>query len=228
MLDFQAIEAEESVFWQELWDKSLTPYENTVNLLSRAVAVPYAQIQLPVAVTYIWTNQKWSRELPLMFCIGPEGSGKSTLATLAEKLHDVETQGVNSTAAGIRNLLNEQRWPIEDEDNQPNYNIELDGAMLIFDNVYTKTFTQDSGLLGMLLCGHKRGKDAITIGGGYGESKKFYTFSPKVVSTVEPIYEAYELRELKRRMLVIFHQQWERMTDDERPDFDWDKTINLD
>lgn len=227
-INFAALEAESLDFWQELWDGNLTPYENTHDILSRCVALPYQDTQLPIAIVYSWLNQKWSRELPIMFSVGPEGSGKSTVGTFARHLHGVETQGVNSTAVAIRNYLNEMRWAFDDEDETYNYNAELDGALLVFDNVYTDTFTSDKNLTGMLLTGHKRGNDAIRIGDKGGKSIVFYTFAPKWITSIEPIWEDPKLKELRRRMVVLFHQQWERMNDDEKPDFDWDNVINLD
>jgi hypothetical protein len=163
-----------------------------------------------------------------MFCLGDSGSGKSTLATFAEKLHGVETQGVNTTAVGCRNYLNELRWPATEDGESINYSVELDGALLIFDNVYAKTFVEDKALLGMLLTGHKRGKDAIRIGSSAGNTLKFYTFAPKIISSVNPIYEHPELTELKRRMFVVFHQLWERQKPEDRAAFDWDDVLNLD
>lgn len=211
--------------WRDYWDENSSQYENSVNLLSRAIALPNQDIQLPIAVCYAWTNAKWARVLPCHLAYGPEGSGKSTIAKFARGLRNAQSFGDGSTFASIRNYLQSVKYG-GDEDEQ----LELDGACLILDNVYQSTFEgADNKLRSLVLCGYKKADDRLTIANpGTGTNFEFRTFSTKLFSSVEPLHESSDLRELRRRLLFTFHKKWESMTDDERPSFEMEDRVDFD
>lgn len=210
--------------WRDYWDESSTPYTNSLDILRRAVALPMADIQLPMAIAYAWTNAKWSRVLGIHLAYGPEGSGKSTIAKFARGIRETIAWGEGSTFASIRNYLNEVKY-LDDE-----CEMEADGAALILDNVYSSTFQgADNKLRSLLLSGYKKADDRLIISSGMaGENIQFRTFSTKLISSVDPIHESYELRELKRRLVFTIHQKWEKMSASERPDFDMSERIDFD
>lgn len=225
-MDISAILDSYSDKWSDHWDNSLSPYENSCNLLSRAVALPCADIQLPIAIAYAWTNAKWARCLGIHLAYGPEGSGKSTVAKFARGLREGIAFGDGSTIASIRNYLQQVKY-MSDEDGPIT---ELDGAALVLDNVYSSTFQgSDNKLRSLILCGYKKADDRLTIASpGTGENIEFRTFSTKLISSVDPIHECHDLRELKRRLVFTFHEKWEKMNDSERPKFDMTERIDFD
>ncbi|MEO1349071.1 MAG: hypothetical protein AAFW84_09765 [Cyanobacteria bacterium J06635_15] len=210
--------------WKDHWNHSLSAYENSRNILARAVALPCAEIQLPVAIAYAWTNAKWSRVLGIHLAFGPEGSGKSTVAKFARGLRETESWGEACSFASVRNYLQGVKYLDEECE------MEADGAALILDNVYSSTFQgSDNKLRSLILSGYKKADDRLIISSTTaGENLHFRTFSTKLISSVDPIHESYELRELRRRLLFTIHKKWEEMGEDERPDFDMSERIDFD
>ncbi|MEM8611449.1 MAG: hypothetical protein AAGF93_05475 [Cyanobacteria bacterium P01_H01_bin.105] len=225
-MDITAVLDSYSDSWEDYWDDSLTPYQNSYELLSKAIALPYSNIQLPIAISYAWTNAKWARCLGIHLAYGPEGSGKSTIAKFARGLREGIAFGDGSTFASIRNYLQSTKYQ-SDEDGPIS---ELDGAALILDNVYSSTFQgADNKLRSLILCGYKKADDRLTIAQpGNGENIEFRTFSTKLISSVDPIHECHDLRELKRRLVFTFHEKWEQMNEAERPEFDMTERIDFD
>jgi hypothetical protein len=194
--------------WKDLWDESKPLYENLKEIVSQSVFLPDRDVQIPVAISYMMTSQKWAKVLPLMLCYGREGTGKSTLTKLASHLRSSEILGQSSTFASIRNELNNSRWLDEEGD------LERDGATLLFDNVYASTFTLNANLLALILSGYDKSSDKLMIASAGGENINFRTFSSKVISSVEPIWLDPKLKELARRLIVIRHQRLEELKDE--------------
>ena len=61
--------------WEELWSDELTIFQNLKNIVSSAVFLPDSEIQVPIAVSYLMTSQKWAKVRPLLLCYGREGTG---------------------------------------------------------------------------------------------------------------------------------------------------------
>jgi hypothetical protein len=202
-LDPKVFYAESLDSWEDLWNRELTIFQNLKNIVSSAVFLPDSEIQIPVAIAYLMTSQKWAKILPLMLCYGREGTGKSTLTKLASHLRSSEILGQSSTFASIRNELNNSRWLDEECE------FEKDGATLLFDNVYCSTFTQNPQLLALILSGYDKSSDKLMIASAMGENIIFRTFSSKIISSVEPLWLDAKLKELSRRLLIIRHQRIE-------------------
>lgn len=202
-IDPSEILAEIQVNWRDYWQGD-SPYERTKNLLSYLVAFPHPEIQIPLVASYLWTNPKFSSVLPVLFCYGQPGSAKSNLAIIASKLRLSDPLNAdNCTPVSLRNTCNAQKFL--DEEKQ----YEADGALLILDNVGGDTFQQKKDLLALFLGGYKRGQDKVQIGGKDGTNIDFYTFSSRIISSVEPIHLQWALRELASRCWVMLHKPLE-------------------
>jgi hypothetical protein len=211
-LDPKAIYAEELEHWSNYWDGSLSLYQNAHNLTQQCVVLPHAAIQMPVAVTYMLIPSKWAKVLPILFSWGDKGTGKSTFAILAAKLHgQAQVFSAADTFASIRNSLDLQRW-IDPEEKE----YEKDGSILCWDNIHTGTLERDPKIFQMLLFGYNRASEVIQIATPDGSNRKYYVFSPKVMSSVDAIHLNPAFTELHRRLLVIRHKQFEKFTAEEK------------
>ena len=194
--------------WRDYWHGE-SPYERTLSLLRHMVALPYPDECLPLVVSYLWANPKFSSVLPVLFCYGQPGSAKSNLAIIASKLRESDPLNAdNCTAVSLRNTCNSQKFLDAEAA------FEADGALLILDNVQTATFRENRNLLSLFLGGYKRGQDKVQIGGKDGANIEFYTFSSRIISSVEPLHLEYDLRELASRCWVVPHQQLDKIPDE--------------
>ena len=203
---------EELEDWRELWDEGLTPYENICSIINQSVVLPNHKIQLPIAATYLFTSSKWAKILPILFSWGDKGTGKSTFAILAAKLHGhSQLFSAADTFASIRNGLDSQRW-LDAEDKS----IEKEGAILCWDNIHADTLKRDPKIFQMLLFGYNRSSERILVANIDGTNREYRVFSPKIFSSVHPIHTEPEFEELKRRLLIIRHKQFEKFLDHEK------------
>ncbi|MEO1351053.1 MAG: hypothetical protein AAFW84_19975 [Cyanobacteria bacterium J06635_15] len=188
--------------WRDVYDSSVSRYEATYRLLGGCVALPEYQTQLPNLVVHLWTNVKWSQVLPILFCYGREGSGKSTALRVCSALHDSELfNGEVSTFASMRNHLMQKKYIDESME------FEADGACLLYDNCGVDTFAKDADKLNLMLGGYNKATDSCSIAiPGAGENMVFRTAATRIISSVEPIHAAYQLREFRRRMTYCFHE----------------------
>ena len=156
---------------------------------------------MPMVAVYLWLNSNWATQVPYLFSYGREGSGKSAIATVMEKMLDITCLQAASTAVSIRNEVNNSRFP-EGEDGPEN-----DCFFLVWDNVNLQTL-EDPKIWEILLSGAIRGKDRVAVSSTIvGENKYFYTFCPKVYSSVWALHANPNYRELTRRTMVLFHEK---------------------
>lgn len=151
--------------------------------------------------------------MPILFLHGVSGSGKSQVIALAKYLHDVrEIQGPDCTFVSLRNEIYRQYWVDQESE------FIRDGAMLLFDNAWERTFLQDDKLLSMLLRSYERSNATLTTSSQtFGENKTYITFSGKIISSVS-LFESPKLQEIHRRLYVI---RLKKMQDIEvEPDFE--------
>jgi hypothetical protein len=223
-IDPKLIYAETQDSWKEYWDEEVSPYENLSNIVSQSVILPRHHIQLPIATTYLFIPSKWAKVLPVLFSYGQKGSGKSTFATIGCKLHGQEsTFSPKDTFAAIRNELNRQRW-IDPEEKT----MELDGAILCWDNIHAETLERDIGIYQLLLFGYSRASERIMIAGKEGVNRYYQVFCPKVISSIEPLHTFPQFEELWRRFLIIEHKPWEKFTTADKDGLSDDFDINQD
>lgn len=209
-LDPNKIYAEQLEPWQAYWDSELSFYENLFSLASQSVVLPKQSIQLPIAIAYSLVSSKWAKILPILFSWGDKGTGKSTFAILASKIHGIELCSSADTFASIRNNLDCQRWiDLETKD------FEKDGAILCWDNIHAQTLKEDKNIYALLLQGYNRATERISIAQPDGTNRVFRVFCPKIISSVQPLHNYWELEELQRRLLIIRHKAIEKMTPDD-------------
>jgi hypothetical protein len=205
--------------WESIWNEELNLYENIYEILESSVLLPQKKLMLPIVATYLLIPSKWARVLPILFSCGGKGSGKSTTSIFASKLHGLNsTFSATDTFSAIRNALDTMRW-IDPNDKE----LEKDGVILCWDNIHSGTFKKDERIYQMMLFGYNRSTDKILIAQTDGTNREFRVFSPKIISSVEPLHLNPELEELQRRLLIIPHKSFDKFSKEELaqyPDFD--------
>lgn len=214
-MQFEDLERESRIHWSELWSPNQSIFKNTVELIKRCIYLPEGDIQYPVIAVYLWLNSRWIRECPLILCKGVPGSGKSNLGKIAAGMHDCPILPSTATFAALRNVINQQRFSGEEGE------AELEGAFLVWDNVRSNYFIGGDGSdakRDCLLNGYKKDLDIVPIAKpGTGEIVAFHTFCPKILTSIDALYSRNELRELKRRLVILFH---ERLDEEEHGDIE--------
>jgi len=221
-LDPKIIYAEELQSWRELWDRDLSLYANVLNLCQQSIALPKQKLQLPIAVVYMLIPSKWAKVLPILFCCGDRGTGKTTIAIIASKLHgQSQLFSAADTFASIRNALDSMRW-IDPESKD----YEKDGVILCWDNIHKETLLRDPKIYQMFLFGYNRNSERILIAGSDGTNREYRVFCPKIISSVQPLHAYYEFEELKRRLLIICHKQYEKLSEQDKAELPLDFNIS--
>jgi hypothetical protein len=188
--------------WSSNWLGDRTLYANTRALLEQFLYLPDANIQMPVLVTYILANTKWMKEVPCVFSYGRSGTGKSTATLFASKLRNIQLLGSSSTYASMRNSIMSTKFPHEEDQDT-----ELDGAMLLFDNVNLETFG-DEDKKQILLSSYKRGTDLLAHAGKQGGGNVYFKcFIQMMMSSVHPLHTNPAYEEISRRLLIMFHEK---------------------
>jgi len=198
--------------WTNLWDDNKSLYENIYDILTELVWLPKPKIFGKLASLYVLTSVRWSKVLPVLLCCGEKGSGKSTISFFANAIRGHSyTFSPSDTFASIRNELTKMRWldPFQKD-------IELEGGILCWDNIYSSTILDNDNLKQMLLCGYNRQSSVMRIASQKGENINFDVFCPKILSSVEPIYLESKLTELHRRLLVIPHKPFEKFSKEDK------------
>lgn len=202
-LDPKVFYANELDHWEKLWSHEKSLYDNVESIIDSAVMFPSRDTVLPLITTYMLVPSKWSKVLGILLCYGKEGSGKSTVSHLACKLHGLtQTFSATDTFASIRNSLDNMRWLTEDKQQ------EKEGAILCWDNIHASTLIENKNIYQMLLFGYNRSSEKISIASSNGNNLEFYVFSPKILSTVDPIHLDTSFKELHRRLYLIPHKPY--------------------
>ncbi|NJN09248.1 MAG: hypothetical protein HC815_15150 [Richelia sp. RM1_1_1] len=206
-LDPRLYYANELDNWTKLWCHDTSFYHNFENIIDECVYFPNREAVLPLVTIYSLVPSKWSKVLGILMCYGREGSGKSTVSHLACKFHgQKQTFSATDTFASIRNSLDKMRWLTSDKQ------FEKEGAILCWDNIHSSTLTENKAIYQMLLFGYNRASEKISIANSSGENLDFYVFSPKILSTVDPIHLDTRFRELHRRIYLIPHKPYKMFT----------------
>ena len=210
--------------FKEYWKDSESLYHNCYYLLSEAVLLPEHSVQMPIVVGYSLLNQKWAKSMPILFLHGLSGSAKSQIITFNKALHDVkQIQGAECTFVSLRNEIQRQYW-IDEESG-----FIRDGAMLLFDNAWERTFLNDDKLLAMLLRSYEVGNAVITTSSStsFGDNKSYCVFSSKIISSVS-MFQSPRLSEIQRRILIVRCKRLKDFTPEELEDADNFDPLDLD
>jgi hypothetical protein len=211
--------------WKDYWDEDLGLLSNTENLVNLFVALPKKEVLARIAAIYMLIPSRWARVLPILFCYGDAGTGKSTISKLAARMHgQTNTFNAADTFASIRISLNQMRF------NMPETNQyiedEREGALLCWDNIHAQTFANDTKLYQMVLSGYDRGTDRISIADGTGGVREYFTFAPKIMSSVEELHLDPKYSELKRRLLIVPHKKWDKFSNAEKLTYSSNYEVN--
>jgi hypothetical protein len=142
--------------------------------------------------------------LPILFLYGNKGTGKSTTLELISYLWDIPINSSADSFSAIRNDLNKRRWKKIKSEHDPDEHINIElNSMMLWDDIDPAIFESQPNIFRMLKCGYKKATDTISIAGPKGKNITFNCFSPKIFSTIKPIWGNYKYTEIERRSLVI-------------------------
>jgi hypothetical protein len=223
-IDFSQFRNDSGESWTELYDEEMSLADNLKAMIGQSVILPSARIQTPIAVAYMMIPSAMANCVPNLFCVGQKGTGKSSIGYIAAGLHYGQIQGYvlgsSSTFASTRNFIRDIRFHDGDKSWERN-------CCLIWDDLKADTL-RDEKFYAMIRSGYNRASDLVVIAGGEpGENIEFYTFSPKILSSIEPFYAQHKFSELARRVLVIRFKKFEDFTPEERREAELDSTFDI-
>ncbi len=161
------------------------------NLFRLTVAIPNPEIAYPLLAAYASIPSVLCDILPILELRGEPGSGKSECLKVFARVTG-STVNARSTAASIKNDINQIRWV------DPNtFSIEKN-CFYLLDNADSEFF-EERDVLTAFLNGYDRYTDKQSISNGKGQNIPFYVFCPKVVTSVWRISSS----EIKRRLLTV-------------------------
>lgn len=197
-------------------------YERIGRLVSSSILLPRQGFQLPIATAYLMLPSALCNTVPILFSQGASGSGKSTLGYLACAIHDCSPISAGSTFASIRNTIKESR--LYDKSVQLDVPGNEKNAALVWEDIKPEDLLVNEGNIFSLLKNGVTRSGTITIADKEGGNLVFKVFSPKLISSIHPIYAQLQFRELVRRMIVVQHKPSDKWVSE---DFDeWNSEID--
>lgn len=219
-LDYLALFDEDLIpidsLFPEDWELQQLP-QCLFDIWDNFIWLPDSEIQKVPIVSYALLPSLFCKNLPILALIGNSGTGKSEHSKLIGKLRNIEPEMSASSYAGLRNSILEKRFPDFDEDMKEALERSEYEAMrfsrrneqlmlLIFEDIGLEKFS-DERFYSLLKSGISRDTDKISLSMGNGKNLTFYTFCPKILSTIHPIYGEGVLptNELQRRLIIGKH-----------------------
>ena len=207
--------------YTDFWDRNLTLGENYVSMIDRCVLLPNRQVQSKVVAAYAAVHSVACRVLPTLAIVGSTGTGKSALTKVIAGLREQQganTFGSSSTFASLRNAVNKFRFK-QFIDNQPIYERDNEKPCLMVIADVKEFFFKDPNKFALFRCGWDRSEETQTISMGNGENLTFYTFCPKILSTVDTFMLKTEYSELYRRSLFVKTEHIDKFSDEDKADW---------
>ncbi|MBW4473259.1 MAG: hypothetical protein KME45_23225 [Stenomitos rutilans HA7619-LM2] len=201
--DFRAFRVDSKQSWEEVAGEG-TLAQKVANLVKASILLPRQRFQLPLATAYLLLPSAICNRVPILFSQGGSGSGKSTLGFLSCAIHAQASISSGSTFASIRNIISTaRRWDLTlDVD----YSGNEKNTALVWEDIKPEDISgADNHIFSLLKNGCER-TGTITVAEIGGTNLVFKIFSPKLISSIHPIYARIEFNELVRRMLVIQHK----------------------
>lgn len=223
-VDFSQFRNQSGESWEEIYDDEMSLADNLKEMIHQSVILPNARLHTPIAVAYMLIPSAMATCVPNLFCTGQKGTGKSSIGYIAAGLHYGKVQGSvlgsGSTFASTRNHIQKIRFYEDAAKSERN-------CCLVWDDLKAETLA-DEKLYAMIRSGYNRASDLVTIAGGeLGENIEFYTFCPKILSSIEPFYARHKFSELARRVIVIQFKKFEHFTPDEKQEAELDSTFDI-
>jgi hypothetical protein len=233
MLDYTTLRKQNSC--DKTW-KDLIEYNDfalDVQLwVRRCVCLPENHYDLISA--YILLPSALCRIVPYLFLHGQSGSGKSTVGKLIASIYNVDINSSSDTFAAIRNSLNKRKYGSfrkEVPESATGFmNIETEvNTCMVWDDVDPGTFKLNPDIYKLFKYGYDRASDKIMISSkDAGENLEFRCFCPKVFSSISPLHNLEDFKELRRRLLVIPFTKLEDLPDTKRLYFEAINSFNPD
>ena len=204
--------------WKDIYDDSRSLPNNFLSFLTRSVYLPLNHYKIIAAYAFI--PSALARIVPYLFLWGVSGSGKSTVGKLIANLHGIDINSSSDTFAGIRNSLNDRRkrW-IEIPSNNPDIPIGISkeievNTCMVWDDVDPSVFISKGDIYRLFKFGYDRSSDKIEVSSEVtGENHVFHCFCPKTFSSISPLHLNDQLKELRRRLIVIPTKRIEDLTE---------------
>lgn len=197
--DYRSFREHSQDHWLEYVTTDQGFSEAVKNLLSQFVLLPRATFQLPIVLSYLMLPSVVCSSVPILFSHGLSGSGKSAIGEFCCAIQGTKAISAGSTFASIRNAIKQQRW-YDDEMSIEKY------CSIVWEDVSPSELRKFEGAIFSLLKNGISRDGTITIALADGDNLEFPIFSPKLISSVHPIYSEYDFRELVRRVIVIQHK----------------------
>ena len=204
--------------WKDIYDDSKSLPDNFLGFLTRSVYLPLNHYKIVAAYAFI--PSALASVVPYLFLWGVSGSGKSTVGKLIANLHGIDINSSSDTFAGIRNSLNDRRkgWisvPSNDPSfpNGVNKEVEVNTCM-VWDDIDPSVFLSKGDIYRLFKFGYDKSSDKIEVSSEVtGENHVFHCFCPKTFSSISPLHLHEQLKELRRRLIVIPTKRIEDLSD---------------
>lgn len=89
---------------------------NLWNVWDEFIAIPDPEVQKPMALAYALLPSVLCTTIPILCLQGDSGSGKTEHSKIYARIHNVDLLTQNTSYAGLRDTINDRRFPPLDED----------------------------------------------------------------------------------------------------------------
>lgn len=215
-VDPSEIRESDSELWTDYTSSNYFPTQ-VMELLQQCVLLPRGDFQARIAASYLMLPSVFCNKIPILFSQGASGSGKSTIAYYACAIHGVEPLGSGSTFPAIRNQIRQVRFYDPKQGDKDPYNEK--NCCLAWEDINPQSLRSfDGNIFNLIKLGVDR-KGKISIASLGGENIEFSVFSPKLISSIHPVYAEHDFRELIRRIVVIEHKRYSQFLQSDHSDF---------
>lgn len=205
--------------WKDVYNPEISLPENFLNILKQSVYLPFNHYKLIAAYAFI--PSALARVVPYLFLYGISGSGKSTIGKLITHLYGIKITSSSDTFAAIRNALDERKtkqiivYSKHENDVIPMAKTVPVNTCMVWDDIDANTFLSNEQIYRLFKFGYDVTCDTIQISSiNTGENMTFRCFCPKTFSSIHPIHLNENLKELRRRLIVVPTKKIEDISDE--------------
>lgn len=180
--------------WESFVNSNQSFPSQIYQLYSKGLVLPNGLIQYPLIITYMFLPSALSKLIPLLIAYGESGSGKSLTGYFASKLHNTQILSSSDTFASMRNTLNNIKY--HEDGTEKN-------CLMVWEDIDPDVLISKPDIYRMLKYGVDKSCDTISIATQNGTNLSFRVFTPKIISTISPIFNNSEMIEIQRRCMVL-------------------------